>query len=124
MPISKLAAIALASTVLCSQVGFAQIEGNRADHGSKGSRTVGPTAPGATPAASQKGANNPGGMGKGPADMPPEPATGAGLPGSPSARSGQDSAGQPSTTGLQGRPRTGSGGATIDQTSPPNAKGR
>ena len=108
---------------LWSAGALGQAPGNRADYGARDSRIVGPSAPGSAPAA--KGANNPGGLGKGPADMPPEPGTRAGLPGGAQRdRAPADAAGKGPASGLNGRPRKGTGGATIDQTSPPDTKAR
>ncbi|CAG9164595.1 hypothetical protein [Cupriavidus pinatubonensis] len=116
---------AIAAMALCCGTGaLAQGAGNRADYGSKDSRITGPMAPGSAPEAMRKGADNPGGLGKGLNDTPQEPATGAGLPGKPNGRPASESAGKAPSTGLHGSPRKGTGGAKINQVSPPDEKAR
>lgn len=119
------ASAAIAAMALCCSVpGLAQDTSNRADYGPKDSRIIGPMAPGSAPAATRKGADNPGGLGKGLNDTPQPPATGAGLPGKPASRPDSESAGKTSTSGLHGSPRKGTGGAKIDQVRPPDEKAR
>ncbi|RLK31713.1 hypothetical protein [Cupriavidus plantarum] len=125
MTIAATAALTVVASMVPNLVptAMAQTPGNRADHGSRDSRIVGPMAPGSAPAA--KGANNPGGLGKGPADMPEEPRSGAGLPGAAGAnKPPSESAGKGPTSGLSGSPRKGTGGASIDQVTPPDTKAR
>jgi hypothetical protein len=102
---SKLTVVVTAVACMCGHA-FAQAPGNRADYGPKDSRIVGPSAPGEPNHNTAKGAYNPGGLAKGPQDIPDEPATGAGLPGSMGkAKPPSESAGKAGSTGLHGRPR-------------------
>lgn len=108
----------------CHEPGAGSIHGRAHRQGSKGSRIV--PGPGAS-AASTPGATptNPGGLGTSLHDVRAVPYTESGLPralgGKPKAAS--ESAGKADTDGLHGRERRGTGGATLDQTRIPNAKG-
>ncbi|MBB2918864.1 hypothetical protein [Cupriavidus alkaliphilus] len=99
--------------------------GVRTDKGPKGSQTIPPpgasTTPGSTPGATP---TNPGGLAKDLGDVPKEPHTAGGLPGRDKPKPASESAGKADRDGLHGKPRTGSGGASIDQTRVPDAKGR
>ncbi|AOZ10595.1 hypothetical protein [Cupriavidus malaysiensis] len=109
-------ALLLAAAALAARTPCAQTEPPRTDQGPKGSRIVGPQAPGAPPPASRAGASNPGGLGRTEADIPVEPATGI--------KPASASAGRNDRDGLHGRARKGTGGAAPDQVREPDAQGR
>ena len=99
--------------------------GVRTDKGPIGSQTIPP--PGAAvPPSSTPGATptNPGGLARELGDVPKEPHTAGGLPGRDKPKPASESAGKADRDGLHGKPRTGSGGASIDQTRVPDSKGR
>ncbi|WP_454741422.1 hypothetical protein [Cupriavidus necator] len=67
---------------------------------------------------------NPGGLAKDLGDVPKEPDTAGGLPGRDKPKPSSESAGKADRDGLHDKPRKGTGGASIDRTRVPDAKGR
>lgn len=118
---------AAAFALLCALAGGSQAQptdtGVRTDKGPKGSQTIPPpgAAPGSTPGATP---TNPGGLAKDLGDVPKEPSTTGGLPGRDKPKPASESAGKADRDGLHGKPRKGTGGASIDQTRVPDSKAR
>ncbi|WP_354687375.1 hypothetical protein [Cupriavidus necator] len=120
---------AAAAVLLSVLAGGAQAQSGdtsvRTDKGPKGSQTIPPPGASVSP-ASTPGATptNPGGLAREFGDVPKEPHTAGGLPGKDKAKPASESAGKADRDGLHGKPRKGTGGASIDQTRVPDAKGR
>ncbi|SOY86770.1 conserved hypothetical protein; putative exported protein [Cupriavidus taiwanensis] len=123
--IPRAAAVALLCALAGGTLAQPPETGVRTDKGPKGSQTIPPpgasVAPGSTPGATP---TNPGGLARDLGDVPKEPHTAGGLPGRDKAKPASESAGKVDRDGLHGKPRTGTGGASIDQTRVPDSKAR